>query len=146
MRKNQAIYMGTTKIDAGKTAAEISELLGRYGVTTVQSTFDRGEVVGLAFSIVAGSLELYYKLPVRHEPVLQVLKKSKMRGEYKNEAQARRTAWRQVLRWVEAQMALIETGMADIKEIFLPYMMTPQGRTLFQEMSGARFLLGGPES
>jgi hypothetical protein len=37
------------------------------------------------------------------------------------ENKARRVAWRQVLAWVKAQFALIECGMVDRVEVFLPY-------------------------
>ena len=32
-------------------------------------------------------------------------------------------AWRIILRWTQAQMALIETGMVSAAEVFHPYMM-----------------------
>ena len=41
--------------------------------------------------------------------------------------QAIRTSWRILKDWVEAQMALLETGMVTMDEIFLPYML-PAGR------------------
>ena len=46
--------------------------------------------------------------------------------------QAERTAWRNVRDWVLAQMAIIEAGMVDIQEVFLPYMTNSQGQTLYQ--------------
>ena len=33
--------------------------------------------------------------------------------------QAYRVAWRNILDWVEAQMALLEIGMAKMEEVFL---------------------------
>ena len=36
--------------------------------------------------------------------------------------QAYRVAWRNILDWVQAQMALLEIGMAKMEEVFLPYM------------------------
>ena len=38
--------------------------------------------------------------------------------------QAVRTSWRVLKDWVEAQMALLETGMVTMDEIFLPYMLS----------------------
>ena len=38
--------------------------------------------------------------------------------------QAIRTSWRTLKDWVEAQMALLETGMVTMDEIFLPYMLS----------------------
>lgn len=41
--------------------------------------------------------------------------------ECQDKEQANRIGWRQILRWLQAQFALMEVGMVDIKEIFLPY-------------------------
>jgi hypothetical protein len=38
-------------------------------------------------------------------------------------------------------MALLEIGMAKMEEIFLPYMLDPHGRTLFERMEQRGFLL-----
>lgn len=57
--------------------------------------------------------------------------------------QAVRTAWRIVKDWVEAQMALVETRMVTTQEVFLPYAVMRDGRTLAQTVqSNPSFLLG----
>jgi hypothetical protein len=55
--------------------------------------------------------------------------------------QAYRVAWRNILDWVQAQMALLEIGMARMEEIFLPYMLDSQGHTFFERMEQRGFLL-----
>ena len=52
--------------------------------------------------------------------------------------QAERTAWRIVKEWVVAQMALIETEMVDMEEVFLPYMLAGD-RTLYDVLSERHF-------
>lgn len=52
--------------------------------------------------------------------------------------QAHRTAWRIVKEWVVAQMALIETGMVDMEEVFLPYMLIGN-RTVYEVLSEGNF-------
>jgi hypothetical protein len=57
--------------------------------------------------------------------------------------QAVRTAWRIVKDWVEAQMALVETQMVTTAEVFLPYAVMKDGRTLAQHaQNDPNFLLG----
>jgi hypothetical protein len=46
-----------------------------------------------------------------------------------------------ILDWVQAQMALLEIGMANMEEVFLPYMLDSQGHTLFERMEQRGFLL-----
>ena len=47
--------------------------------------------------------------------------------------QAIRTSWRILKDWVETQMALLETGMVTMDEIFLPYMLSG-GQTFYQAL------------
>jgi hypothetical protein len=42
---------------------------------------------------------------------------------------------------VQAQIALLEIGMAKMEEVFLPYMLDREGRTLFERMEQRGFLL-----
>jgi hypothetical protein len=47
--------------------------------------------------------------------------------------QAKRIAWRQILRWIEAQMAFARTGMVKIQEVFMPYIQVSiTGQTLYE--------------
>jgi hypothetical protein len=41
-------------------------------------------------------------------------------------------AWRIIKDWVEAQMAILESQMVQMEEIFLPYMVNRQGQTFFE--------------
>ena len=52
--------------------------------------------------------------------------------------QAIRTSWRILKDWVEAQMALLETGMVTMDEIFLPYMVSG-GQTFYQALVAGEF-------
>lgn len=141
MAKHKSLYMGTTKIKSEKTAAEISALLARYGASTVQSTYKDGEVVGLAFSIPCGNKDLFYQMPVKHEPILEILYKNRATPKMRTKEHARRVAWRQIFRWIEAQMALVEVGMVDVNEIFFPWMMRGNGKTLYEELITDNLLL-----
>ncbi len=60
--------------------------------------------------------------------------------------QSVRTAWRIVKDWVEAQMALVETKMVSTQEVFLPYTVMRDGKTLSQKINeNPQFLLGSGE-
>jgi hypothetical protein len=63
------------------------------------------------------------------------------RNQFYGYEQAYRVAWRNILDWVQAQMALLEIGMAKMEEVFLPYMLDQQGQTLFERMEQRGFLL-----
>ena len=78
----------------------------------------------------------------------KVLKKQSEAGKipraFVDEHQALRVAWRIVFYWVDAQMAILETQMVKMEQVFLPYMVMRNGRTLFDDMVKTGFkLLGG---
>ena len=55
--------------------------------------------------------------------------------------QAARVAWRCLKSWVEAQMALIQIGMATMDQVFLPYVLNDEGKTLYEVARDSKFLL-----
>ena len=140
----KTLFMETTQIPSLKTAGEITELLVRAGAAQIAMDYSGQKIVGLMFSVpVSGRVEPYcYKLPVRVDPVFRLLNGRRPESHWKrgnrkewadrDRDQAERVAWRQLLRWIQAQLAMIETGMAEILEVFLPYMQAQDGRTMFQ--------------
>lgn len=133
-----ALYMETTKIPADKTAGEISSLLAQAGASKVMTDYENREAVGLTFSINIEGRETPFKLPVRVEPIfrhIQRMKKPENRDRLavQDMEQAKRVAWRQVLKWVQAQLAMIDTGMVQSHEVFMPYaMLNRSKKTLFE--------------
>jgi hypothetical protein len=61
--------------------------------------------------------------------------------------QAERIAWRIMLRWVESQMAMVESNLAEMGQVFLPYAMRGDGETLWQafQASNTKQLTNGKE-
>lgn len=128
---SKAIFMGTTVIDANTTIGQITGVLVRHGARQVSTDFSAdGRVEAVCFSIAVPNVSQHvgFRLPCRTERLLKMLRNDK--------AQAERTAWRQVLRWVEAQMAMVEAGMAQTHEVFMPYSVITGGTTMFQIWEG----------
>ena len=127
-----AIKNYASDIPIDRIFAELQQTLGTHGAKHISFEYgDDGKVQGLAFTIKVNDRFIPIKLPARVEKAQAVLKKqwedgviSHKRGKentYGNE-QAYRVAWRNILDWVLAQMALLEIGMAKMEEVFLPYM------------------------
>ena len=134
------IFMASTKINPTKTAGEIQLLLSKHGVSRIQTSYKDGEISGLDFIIEHDGREMPFCLPIRWQPVLDaMLEDYRTPSNLCTEAQARRTSWRIILRWIQAQMAFIKTGQVDIKEVFMPYMIMAGNKTLYEKMSGANF-------
>jgi hypothetical protein len=59
------------------------------------------------------------------------------------QAQAIRTAWRIIFELVRAQLALVEVNMVTVPQVFLPYAIMRDGRTLSEHVeTDPNFLLG----
>ena len=142
----KGLYCYTTKIEPAKTIAEIQDTLVKHGAKSVLCNYDDGgKIESLSFSIQTPEREIGIKLPCDPKPVLEVLKKQYEEGKiargFVEEHQALRVAWRIVFYWVESQMAILETRMVKMEQIFLPYAIMQDGRTLFENMKKKAFKL-----
>ena len=143
----------TTKIDADKTAQEIAKCLSSHGAKAVLTEYDEKEglVKSISFKIKFGDKEMGFRLPCDWKPVYDIMAKDKKftwgdRGEKQKSdlrLQSVRTSWRIVKDWVEAQMALVETSMVTTEDVFLPYLIMQDGKTLSESVKlNPQFLLG----
>lgn len=121
----------TTKIDVYRTIGEIQGCLVRHGARQIMQQYDEtGKPQALCFSIETPFGIRGIRLPANTGAVHCVLKEQKIKCD---EEQAARVAWRIVKDWVDAQMAILESEMVRMDEIFLPYMIADRaGNTLYQ--------------
>ncbi len=109
----------TTGIEASKTVAEIQSILSKHGAKSILVDYGEG---GTKVLTQQGRLG---KVPRR----------------YITQTQAVRVAWRILKDWVAAQMAILETEMVKMEQIFLPYVITKNGKTLYEVMVDRHFHL-----
>ncbi len=138
----KTLFMETTKIESEQTVAQIQQVLGKYGANAIMTEYDKGEVTGVCFKIKLADKDIPFRLPCRWEPIHQFLCSKYKRPRHDLRPQAKRIAWRQILRWVEAQMALVETEMVKIQEVFMPYVQVNlTGQTLYEKLEENKFKL-----
>ena len=145
-----ALLNYTTQIEAIKTVGEIQGILAAHGAKSILVDYaDDKTVEALSFRVLTSHGEVGIRLPIDCDAVLKVLTNQNRRGKvptrFVNRAQATRVAWRIVKDWVEAQMAILETEMVKMEQIFLPYVITDTGRTLYEAMADRHFQLGPGE-
>lgn len=123
---------------------EIQRALIKAGASSIQQEFDgSGQVEAVSFRIRLADQEINFRLPADWRSVREVLKQQKVEGRYKSDDHSRRVAWRIVKDWVEAQMAILETKMVTLPQLFLPYAVRPDGTTLYEAIAAdPRLLLG----
>lgn len=138
----------TTQIDAFKTISEISQLLAKAGASSVMHDYDdNGAIVALSFRIRLNDSDIAFRLPTDWCPVLKVLENDRgVTPKLKTKDQALRVAWRITLRWIEAQVAFIETMMVTTAQVFLPYAVTNNGQSLYEYIGQNTNLLLGEGS
>ena len=137
----------TTQIEAIKTVGEIQGILAGHGAKSILVDYATDHTVeALSFRVLTPQGDIAIRLPIDHEAVLKVLTQQNRLGRvprrYLTHAQAVRVAWRIVKDWVAAQMAILETEMVKMEQIFLPYVITDSGKTLYEAMIDRHFQLG----
>lgn len=139
-----AIKNYTTTIKTEKTISEIQQILAKHKATAILIEYgDTGSVIAISFKIATPQGIAGIRLPARQENVLKALRiqKAKNSAIKATNEQAERTAWRNIKDWIDAQMALLETEMVTIDEIFLPYTLNNKGQTLYEVFKEDRILL-----
>jgi hypothetical protein len=123
----------TTTVTARKSIDEIQGILVRHGAKHILTDYEGEEPVGLAFMIPTPYGDTGFRLPANIDAVQKVLDRQRVRS-HTDRQMATRVAWRILKDWVRAQVAILETEMVTIDQVFLPYMETGNGKTLYQAM------------
>jgi hypothetical protein len=146
----KTLFMETTEVSAVRTAGEISTALVAAGAREIAMQYgETNNLIGLRFVLQVENVPITFSLPVRIEPVFQHINGRRRYPDSsakQDREQAERVAWRQLLRWIQAQLAMIDTGMVQPHEVFLPYMLQPGStQTLFEhfEREGLKQLTAG---
>lgn len=135
MNSQSKLYMQTTVVPVNKTASEVVATLVEAGAREILTQFDSSrKMIGIRFSLEVKKQTQIYSLPARTDPVYQILSEQRQYtfNEEKLKDQSERVAWRLLLRWVQAQLALIQVGMVELEEVFLPYRQGKDGRTFWE--------------
>lgn len=149
-----ALLNYTSKVAAEQTISEIQKMLARHNISAIMTEYDGPHVSAVSFRMTIGDRPMAFKLPCNWKAVLAIFESksgnrtiwdakraAKIKAE--REAQAIRTAWRIIKDWIEAQLALVEVNMVTVPQVFLPYAITRDGRTLAEKMNDEPGLLLG---
>lgn len=122
---------------------KIQKLLATHGAKRVMFDYAKdGRITALAFVLEIVGNDYPFRMPARIENVEQVLYPNAYPHlSDSQKAQAYRTAWANIRDWLDAQMALIDTEMVRMEEIFMPYLIVRGEQTMFDVMQEKKFLL-----
>lgn len=138
-----AIKNYTSSVDAFTSLGEIQGALAKHGARQIMVEYDaKGQPTGVTFAIETQMGRRGFLLPANIDGVMVAFRKQGVRAD---RAQAMRTGWRNIRDWVLAQMAIIEAGMVEMDEVFLPYLTDGRGNTVYSLYSGGQLALGSGE-
>lgn len=138
----------TTQVPAERSIAEIQKKLVGHGAREILVKYSgAGEPASIMFIIpLKEDKGAPFRLPANIEKVEAKLLSMRARPWNADKAaihsQAMRVGWRIIKDWVEAQLAIIDTDMVTLREVFLPYMLLDEENTVYQVMEKKGYFLG----
>ena len=139
-RNNMPLKNYTSSMPINRIFDGIQKMLVSAGARQIAFDYDdNGKAVGIMFVVETPKGRLPIQLPVRIEKIKRVFEKDEV--YYKDEMQPYRTGWKNIHDWVAAQLAMLQTEMVKLEEIFLPYMATQDGKTYFEILENRGFML-----
>lgn len=117
----------TSDVPVDRTLAEIQKKLASAGANAIMLEYTAGEVSSVAFRLDTKAGLVSFTLPANFDGVRAVIFKGKRSITEKQEMQVRRTSWRILKDWIEAQLAMVQAQMATPLQLFLPYAQTRNG-------------------
>ena len=132
----------TTEVPAYRSIQEIYAALRAHGATDVQYAYEVGtiRVAALRFRLIIDGQQVPFSLPVAWQRFQRVLEQQGV-SRWRDDAYVYRVAWRNIRDWVMAQLALYDTLIVDLPQVFLPFATDRQGRTLYEQVQAGRFFL-----
>lgn len=131
------------------TFIKINTILTKHGVTKIMYDYSPsgdGSVDGITFGLNINGNDVGFKMPALVDNVFAIMypngnRYSEQRYLKSRKEQAYKTAWSNIKDWIDAQMALIDTQQVKIEQVFLPYMITGQDQTLYDQINESKFKL-----
>ncbi|MFA6171988.1 MAG: hypothetical protein WCW77_00600 [Patescibacteria group bacterium] len=123
---------------SGKNTFEkIQRILATHGASKVMFDYRKdGTLEAISFALDLDGKVMGFRLPAMVENVVKILYGGEDRwGRPKKitdaqREQAYKTAWANIRDWIDAQMALVDTRQVKIHQVFLPYLVMKDNRTL----------------
>jgi len=143
-KKGGTVLNYSTEVAASKTIGEIQALLAAKGALSVSVDYENGEPSGVTFKLLVLGKPLTFKLPADPDAAFEAMYTAPdVPDRFKKRDQAKRVCWRIMLRWVEAQLALVQLKQAGLDRAFFQYALDETtGKTVYEHWLENRKALG----
>ena len=126
-------YASKTEVTADRSRTEIEKTLTRYGATHFGYLSEPGKAMvafqkdgrNIRFTITIPDVTEFSRTPTGRNAIPSAQKTA--------HEQAIRQRWRALLLVVKAKLEAVESGIAEFDQEFLPYLVLPTGRTVYEE-------------
>lgn len=136
----------TTIVPADRSIKEIQDALVKHGATGVLYQYEQGtgRIDSLLFRLPVNGRDVSFALPVGWRKFQRVLEVQGIKRS-DDEEYVYRVAWRCIRDWVMAQLALYETEIVSMPQVFLPFATNREGRTMYELVLESPAMLGAGE-
>lgn len=119
----------TSSMPINRIMEGIEKMLLTHGAKQIVRDYDNGLLVSISFVINTPKGMVGVRLPARIKNIEQLFKRNGVK--YKPD-QPYKTGWKNIHDWIKAQLALIDTEMVRMEEVFLPYVVDKNSNTFFE--------------
>ena len=125
----------TTSVPANRSIEEIQTALVKHGATGVMYEYKQStrRTQALRFMLVINNRPVAFSLPVEWRRFQEVLRQQRV-SRWRDEDYVYRVSWRNTRDWVMAQLALYETRIVEMPQVFLPFAVGRNGKTLYDHV------------
>jgi hypothetical protein len=137
----------TTTVPANRSITAMQDALVKHGASGMLEKYEQGigRIEALQFLLRIKNQDVAFSLPIHWRTFQRVLELQQVR-RWEEEEYVYRVAWRNIRDWVMAQLALYETEIVEMPQVFLPFATDAKGQTLYDKMLNGKLLLGqGPQ-
>jgi hypothetical protein len=140
-----AILNYTTTVAVNRSVGAIHAKLVEAGARSITTEYSEvGTAVGVSFMVETVHGPRQFSLPVNTTGVERALQRDRVPNRYRTTEHAERVAWRILKDWIEAQLAVIDAGMATLDQVMLPYMLGVEGRSVYELYRDQQLALPAP--
>ena len=124
----------TTSVGSDRSIQEIQTALVKHGADGILYEYEQGtgRIKALRFRLRVKDKIVGFSLPSNWKNFQEVLKRDTKKpyligAKWRDEEYCYKVAWRCIRDWVLAQMALYETTIVELPQVFLPFATDSKG-------------------
>lgn len=130
-----------------ESASKIQAVLAKYGALNISIEHEDEAPTAINFQFPINKKLFWFRLEPDIDGVEKVLIEARdVEPDYKNWEQACRTAWKNKLEWIQAQLTQVSTNQAKLGKLLLGYGISSNGETIYRRLCRDHSLFKSPRS